>query len=181
MRRQTKVKADLHGYSINELKKLRKSFPEELGRNILTAIIMLTEGSSVREIAAFLVQSTVAIYIYINRWNEHGMKSLEDRRGKTPSNCKITAEMEDDLLKTVVSTVPNDFGFIGSVWTGQLLADYLYQNYEVRCCPQAVRDCLHKNNFSFKRAQKKPSKGIKSEQEAFKKNAGSSQYCRKRF
>ncbi|MGL5346354.1 MAG: helix-turn-helix domain-containing protein [Peptostreptococcaceae bacterium] len=181
MSRPTTVTADLKGYSLDELKKLRKSYHGELGRNILTAIIMLTEGNSVKQIANFLLQREVSVYIYINRWNEHGMKSLEDKRGKTPSNCKITAEMEDDLVQTVTHRLPNDFGLIGNVWTAKLLAEYLYQNYEVRCCEQAIRNLLHKNNFSFKRAQKRPTKGNKSEQEAFKKNGSTGTYCRKRF
>lgn len=181
MSRPTVVTADLHGYSLKDLKKLRNTHSVALARNILTTIIMLAEGHRVKEIADFLMQTDVNIYDYIKRWNALGMKALEDRRGKTPSNVKITAEMEDDLLKTLMHTTPNEFGLLGHVWTGQLLADYLYQNYEVRVCPQAIRNLLHKNNFSFKRAQKKPTKGVKSEQEAFKKNDGFSMYCRKRF
>lgn len=181
MGRTTTVKAELHGYSLDELKRLRNSYNEILGRNVLTTITMIAEGYSVKEIANFLLEHVVTIYVYINRWNALGIKALEDRRGKAPSNCKITAEMEADLLQTVMNTTPNNFGMLGHVWTAQLLSDYLYQNYEFRCCPQTIRNVLHKNNFSFKRAQKKPTKGIKSEQEAFKKNDGYNHYCRKRF
>lgn len=181
MSRPTIVTANLHGHSINELKKLRNTHSVALARSILTAIIMLAEGYKVKEIADFLLQSDVNIYVYIKRWNKLGIKALEDHRGKPPSNCKVTAEMEDDLLKTVRHTTPNDFDLLGNVWTAQLLADYLYQNYEVRLCPQTIRNILHKNNFSFKRAQKKPTKGVKSKQEAFKKNDRFSEYCRKRF
>lgn len=181
MSRPTIVKIDLHGYSLNELKKLRNSHDIELARKILTTVIMLSEGYKVKEISDCLAQTHVNIYYYIKRWNTLGLKALEDQRGKTPSNCKITAEMEADLLKTVRNTIPNEFDLMGHTWTAQLLADYLYQNYEVRVCPQAVRDLLHKNNYSFKRAQKKPTKGVKSQQEAFKKNGGTGFYCRKRF
>lgn len=180
MGRPTTTKADLHGYSLEELKKLRHTYPKPYGRAILTAITMLAEGNTVKEIAAFLMQTNVNIYIYINRWNAHGIECLESTKGKS-SNSRITAEMEDDLLHTVQHTKPNDFGLMGTVWTGQLLADYLYQNYEERVCQQTIRTLLHKRGFSFKRAQKRPSKGSKSEQEAFKKNSTSSPYCRKRF
>jgi transposase len=89
------------------------------------------------------------------------------------------SEMEDALLKTVIHTTPNNFSLLGHVWTTQLLADYLYQNHEVRVCGQTIRNILHKNNFSFKRAQKKTTKGVKSEQEAFKNNDRFSIYCKK--
>ena len=130
---------------------------------------MLLEGNSVKQIADFLAVRVVTVYTYINRWNALGISSLEDYRGRTPSNCKMTAEMEHDLLEVVQYKIPNDFGFLGNVWTAKLLSDYLYQNYGERLFPQCIRDTLHKNNFSFKRAPKRPSKGVKSEQEAFKK------------
>ena len=181
MTRTTSVKADLHEYSLNELKKLRNSYPTEIGRNVLTTVVMLTEGNSIKQISDFLALNVITIYTYLNRWNELGIAALEDYRGKTPSNCKMTAEMEYDLLYVVQHKVPNDFGFLGNVWTAKLLSDYLYQNYEIRLSPQCIRDTLHKNNFSFKRAQKKPSKGVKSEQETFKKNDRNYVFCRKRF
>lgn len=53
---------------------------------------MVAEGHKVKEIADFLLQSDVNIYVYIKRWNRLGIKALEDHRGKTPSNCKVTAE-----------------------------------------------------------------------------------------
>ena len=181
MSRTTSVKTDLHEYSLTELKKLRNSYPTEIGRNVLTTVVMLTEVNSIKQISDFLALNVIAIYTYLNRWNELGMAALEDYRGKTPSNCKMTAEMEYDLLYVVQHKVPNDFDFLGNVWTAKLLSDYLYQNYEIRLSPQCIRDTLHKNNFSFKRAQKKPSKGVKSEQETFKKNDRNYVFCRKRF
>lgn len=180
MSRTTSTTANLHGHSIDELKILRRTYPSEYGRNILTAIIMLTEGSSVKEIADFLAQTIMNIYIYISRWNDLEMEALISKRGKS-SNSRITAEMEADLLYTIKNTKPNDFGLLGHVWTAQLLADYLYQNYDQYCCAQTIRNLLHKHHFSFKRAQKQPSKGVESEQEAFKKNGNFDANCRKRF
>ena len=180
MTRTTVTTADLHGYDITELKKLRNTHPKVFARNILTAIIMLYEGSTVKEIAGFLLQSTVNIYIYINRWNALGMDALESKKGKS-SRSQFNAEMIDDLLHTVTYTKPNDFGLLGGTWTGALLAEYIYQNYEVRCCQQTIRNILHTNGYSFKRAQKKPTKGVECEQEAFKKNDRNNAFCRKRF
>lgn len=181
MSRTTSVTAILHGYSLEELKKLRNSYPTEIGRKVLTVVVMLTENHSMRQISDFLAVNLITVYTYLNRWNELGLNALEDYRGKTPSNCKVTAEMEYDLLDVVQHKSPNDFEFLGNVWTGKLLADYLYQNYGIQLSSQCIRDILHKNNFSFKRAQKKPTKGVKSEQEAFKKNDRNYACCRKRF
>lgn len=89
MSRTTSTTANLHGYSIEELKILRRIYPSEYGRNILTAVIMLTEGNSIKEIAHFLAQTIMNIYIYINRWNELGKDALISKRGKS-SNSRIT-------------------------------------------------------------------------------------------
>ncbi len=180
MSRTTSTTANLHKHSIDELKVLRRTYPPEYGRNILTAVIMLNEGSSVKEISDFLAKAIMNIYTYINRWNELGMEALISKRGKS-SNSRITAEMEADILFTVMNTKPNDFGLLGHVWTAQLLADYIYQNYEEYCCAQTIRNLLHKHHFSFKRAQKQPSKGVESDREAFKKNDNFDAFCRKRF
>ncbi len=41
MSRETSKATNLHGYSIEELKLLPRTYPLEYGRNILTAVIML--------------------------------------------------------------------------------------------------------------------------------------------
>lgn len=69
---------------------------------------MLTKGDSVKQIADVLVQTTMNIYIYINRWNELGQNVLISRRGKS-SNSRIIAEMEADILNAVKYIKPNDF------------------------------------------------------------------------
>ena len=63
---------NLHMYSIEELKILRRTYPSEYGPNILTAVIMFAERNSVKEIANFFSQTNINIYIYINCWNELG-------------------------------------------------------------------------------------------------------------
>ena len=180
MSRTTITTANLHGYDIDELKRLRNTHPKAFARNILTAVIMIYEGSTVKEIASFLLQTTVNIYSYINRWNALGIQALDTQRGKS-SRSQFTAEMIDDLLYTVNHKKPNDFELLGGTWTGALLSQYIYQNYEIRCCQQTIRNILHANGYSFKRAQRKPTKGLQSEQEAFKKNDRNNANCRKRF
>ena len=169
MSKPSTIKAELYGYSVDQLKKLRNTHEDKFARNVLTAVTMLSEGYDIHEIADFLTMTKTNIYYYIKRWNKLGLKAIEDQRGKGTPNRRMSDEMEDDLLHTVLHTKPSEFDFLGSVWTSQLLSDYLYQNYGVRFCCQTMRNILHKHNFSFKRPQKKPTKGVKSEQEAFKK------------
>lgn len=73
MSRTTSVATELHGYSLDELKKLRRVYSTEIGRNVLTTVVMLLEEHPVKQIADFLAIRTVTIYTYINRWNALGI------------------------------------------------------------------------------------------------------------
>lgn len=169
----------LYGLTIEKLKKMRNSSDDEFARNVLNAVIMRYEGISTVNISKFLLKSKQTIIDYIKRWNSKGLKSLEDKRGG--SEGTFSAEMVDDLINTVLNTHPNDFGFIGNVWTCPLLVEYIYQNYGEKYSKEYIRILLRRNNLSYKRAQRKPTKADKVEQEAFKKNESPSPYSRKFF
>ncbi len=170
----------LYNCTIEKLKKMRNSSKEEFARNVLTSVIMRYEGSSTIEISKFLLKSKQTIVDYIKRWNSVGLKALKDGRGSACGGS-FTAEMKNDLENAVSNTRPNDFGFIGNVWTCSLLSEYIYQNYGVKYSVEYIRVLLKRNNLSYKRAQRKPTKADKAEQEAFKKNVYPSPYCRKFF
>lgn len=170
----------LYNWTIENLKKMRNSSKDEFARNVLTAVIMRYEGYSTIEISKFLLKTKVTIIKYIKNWNSVGPKSLKDGRGALTGGT-FTAEMKDDLVNTVLNTHPNDFGFIGNVWTCPLLVEYIYQNYGIKFSVEYIRILLKKSNLSYKRAQRKPTKADKAQQEAFKKNSRPSPYCRKLF
>lgn len=169
----------LYGFTTEKLKKMRNSHEDEFARNILTAVIMRYEGDSTIEIAHFLLKSKQTVIDYIKRWNSVGLKALEDHRGGSEGN--FSAEMLDALINTVLHTRPNDFGFVGNVWTCPLLVEYIYQNYGEKYSKEYIRILLKRNNLSYKRAQRKPTKASKVEQETFLKNENPSTYCRKLF
>ena len=169
----------LYGFTTKELKRMRNTHKDEFARNVLTAVVMRYEGVSTIKIAEFLLKSKQTIIDYIKRWNSKGLKALEDQRGG--SEGTFSAEMLDDLINTVLHTRPNDFGFIGNVWTCPLLVEYIYQNYGERYSKEYIRILLIRNNLSYKRAQRKPTKASKVEQQTFLKNEDPSAYCRKFF
>ena len=141
---------------------------------------MLTEGNLIKQISNFLALNVITIYTYLNRWNELGMAALEGYIGKTPSNCKMTAEIEYGLLDVVQHKVPNDFDFLGNIWTAKLLSDYLYQNYEIRLSPQCIRDILHKTILVLKELKRNPVKPLNPNRKRLK-NDRNYVFYRKRF
>lgn len=170
----------LHNCTVEKLKKMRNSEQNEFARNVLTAVIMRYERHNTINISKFLLKTKQTIINYIKSWNSLGLKSLQDGRGALNGGT-FTAEMKDDLESVVLNRRPNDFGFIGNVWTCPLLVEYINQNYGIKYSDEYIRVLLKERRLSYKRVQRKPSKADKKEQEVFKKNANPSPYCRKFF
>lgn len=169
----------LHGYSIEDLIKLKDRLDDSYGINILFSVIMKIKGFKTTEITEIVGKSRPTVVKYIKAWNKLGTKALKDNRGG--SETTFTPEMVDDLLTTARFRNPTDYGFISSTWTTNTLSEYIYQKYGLKYSDEWIRVILQKNNFSYKRGQYKPTHGDELKKLAFKKNAKSSSYCRKFF
>lgn len=132
--------ATLQGCTVEELNEMKNSLESEFERNMLTAVIMRYEGVSTIKIAEFLLKSKQTVIDYIKRWNSKGLKALEGKHGGRKRT--FTAEMIDDLINTVLNSRPDDFGFIGNVWTYSLLVEYIYKNYGKRYSKEYIRILL---------------------------------------
>lgn len=166
----------LHGLTDRDLIDLRDSTKNKRAQLILTTVLMRYNKQPTPAIMRITGTCKYTVSKYIKLWNKNGLKALEDHRGGSEGN--FTAEMEDDLINTVVNKTPNDCGFIAFSWTCNLLAEYVYQNYGIKYCGESIRLILHKNKISFKRSQPKPTKADKTEQESFKKNVQNAAYFR---
>ena len=167
----------LHGYTIEELIDLKNSSESKYTRLVLTTITMRYRGYSNAEIIEFTGLSNVSIVDHIKKWNSFGFKSIEEHRGgkKLP---KLSPDIIDDLIYVVLHKSPVDFDFIGHTWTCALLAFYINQTYGIEVSYVTIWSILKSNNLSYKRAQAKPTKADKAEQEAFKKNIRNTRYFR---
>lgn len=168
-----------HGYTIEELKTMRNTINDNYSRGILTAVLLRIQGFSNKYIASDIQKSLQTVITYLKNWNKFGMKSLTDNRGGSESN--FTAEMRNNLLKTLNESTPDKHGLIGYRWTTPLLAQYIYHEYGVLYSDETIRRILKSENYTFKRAQPRPTKADELEKEAFKKNCDPSRFCRKYF
>lgn len=166
----------LHELTIDELVELKNTHQNQYSRTLLTAVIMRYKGKTPKEIIDFTGKSHTTIYTYIKNWNKLGLKSLKDNRGG--SERRFTAEMEYDLIDVVMNKKPCDFDFIAHNWTCSLLVQYIEINYGEKFGLTTINNVLKRNNFSFKRAQPKPTKADKAAQERFKKNVRNTRYFR---
>lgn len=155
------------GYTLEELKSMKNHMENNYSRGILTAVVLRLQGYSNKYIASDIQKTLPTVIAYIKRWNSLGLKALEDNRGGTESS--FTAEMRYDLIKTLNESEPNKHNLIGHRWTTPLLAQYIYQEYGELYSDETIRRILKSENYTFKRAQPKPTKANELEKEAFKK------------
>jgi transposase len=168
---------NLHGYTIEELIDLKNTAESHYTRLALTAITMRYLKYSNEQIIKATGLSKVSIVAHIKNWNDFGLKSIEDHRGGNRES-KLTPDIIDDLVDVVLHKTPQDFEFIGYTWTLELLSLYIKQNYGIDISGVTIRTILKSNKLSHKRAQPKPTKADKGEQEAFKKNFRNTEFFR---
>ena len=166
----------LYGYKVEELVELKNTTNSRYSRLALTVITMRYCGYSNNDIIVATGLSKASIVKHIKEWNSNGLKSTKDHRGGSES--KLEAEIIDNLVETATRKSPKDFDFTSNNWTCGLLALYIEKNYGVKVSAETIRLKLKLNNLSYKRAQPKPTKANKDEQEAFKKNIRPTIYFR---
>lgn len=177
MGRSTTQVTTLHGYTIEGLFDLKDTTESKYTRRVLNTIILRYKGYSNTQIHEITGLSNVTMVSYIKKWNSTGIKAIKDSRGGNHIP-KLSPEIVDDLIYVTLNKNPVDFEFIGHTWTCALLALYIKQSYGIDVSVTTIWSILKKNNLSYKRAQPKPTKAYKAEQEAFKKNVRSNEYFR---
>lgn len=166
----------LHEFKIEDLIELKNITDSKFIRIVLAVITMRYRGYSNKDIMIETGLSRASIVKHIKNWNNIGIKALEDHRGG--SDTKLEPEIVDNLLDVVCTKSPIDFEFASHTWTLGLLVLYVEKTYGVKVCNETIRSILISHNISYKRAQPKPTKADKDEQEAFKKNARTARYFR---
>lgn len=174
-RKHLEIKS-LHGQEIDDLIELKNTISSKYSRLVLTAITMRYLGKSTKEIILSTGLSNVTVVKHIANWNTNGMEAIEDHRGG--SDSKLEPQIVDDILYIVTNKSPIDFDFTAHTWTCALLVIYVDQTYGVKVCQETIRRILISHKISYKRAQPKPTKADKQEQESLKKNARSTRYLR---
>lgn len=166
----------LHGYKIEDLINLKNTTESKYARLVLTIITMRYYGHSNNEIIKNTGLSVPTIVGHIKNWNIQGIKAIKDHRGGSMS--KLEPKIVDNLIYVTINKTPIDFEFTSNAWTCELLALYINKTFGIQVSYETIRRTLIANNLSYKRAQSKPTKNDKDEQEAFKKNLRDTRYFR---
>ena len=91
--------------------------------------------------------SRSTIYDWLNRFRTNGYAGLDTKKapGAPPI---VTEEMDIWLKKTVLESTPEDFGYDTTLWTCDLLAQLLSEQYKVQVVGATINHHLHQLGLS---------------------------------
>lgn len=168
---------NLHGYTIDQLIELKNKYKDVYSYTLLSVVINRYKDISTNELARIYGKSVATIIDYIHKWNSLGIDALIDHRGG--SEGTFTDEMLQTIKNLIENGNPKDYGFESSTWTVAMFVDIIYKKFGIKYSGEWIRRTIKNNNYTYKRGQYMPSLGDVEKQELFKKNARTTQHCRK--
>jgi transposase len=142
--------------SLSEHRALAKQLHETKDIKILQraqALLWLSAGTSVSEIAKRLAISRRTIYYWVssyqNRRNESFKARLQDRHkaGRLPQKSRAILPQLDVLLQQS----PQQYGYHHTEWTASLLQHALHRDHAIDVSTKTIHRCLHQLHYVWKR------------------------------
>jgi transposase len=117
------------------------------------ALLWLSQGVPVEEIADLLGVTRQTVYNWANRFQQRQDLALHDRLIDAPRSGRPPAgEGSLDLfIEAAFDHAPTDFGFRGSTWTAPLLGQYLRQAHQIEVSRKTVSRALDRLGLRWKR------------------------------
>ena len=116
------------------------------------AVLEYSRGKPIADIAELLQVSRQSVYNWIGRYEQaHDVMSLKDDARSGRPSC--FSKRDEALLKLVLDTRPNLYGYFANQWTVPLLQHHLWQSTGKRFSGPTVRRCLHRLGYVWKRAR----------------------------
>lgn len=114
---------------LNEYKTTKKCSASELKRII--AIILLDRGNSSKLINDLTDYNQKYVFELRKKYLNRGINSLKDRRKAKPK-ALLTENQRQEIIKTLTTLSPKDFGFNEDYWKTCILARLIKEQYNVQ-------------------------------------------------
>jgi transposase len=147
--------------SILKLKRHEYSELESILRNAVDvriyrrtqAILWLSEGATVDEVARLLRMSRQTVYNVVSRFCERSGCPLTERladgvRAGRPASAR---EVIREVVPKVIETDPRDLGYAQTVWTAELLRNHIETNHGARVSLRSIQTTLRELDLRWKR------------------------------
>ncbi|HSN81236.1 MAG TPA: IS630 family transposase [Polyangiales bacterium] len=125
-----------------------------------------TREYSPESVANVLGISRSSLYEWLRCYREGGYDAL-DTRYPPGAEPLITAEMDEWLTDTVISTDPTQHGYDTLLWTGRILAELLEKRFGVKVRPGTVAGHLKDLDLSYQKPEYRASERDDAEIDRF--------------
>jgi len=112
------------------------------------AVLLVKEGKSIKEVADLFYVDEDSVRNWMTRWNEEQETKDAPRSG---ASCKITKEIEKEIVKLVEENDPTKHGMFCSSWDCNELRIYLKQQRGVAVSNEQLRKILKRNDFNWRK------------------------------
>ena len=144
----------LNAKQVAQLEKLLITRPDARELKRAQALLWLSDGESVEQVAARLRVTRQTIYNWVERFLARSGLNLKERlsdgarQGRPPRALEII----DPLIDEVVEKDPRDCGYRSTIWTASLLKQYLEEKHQIEISASSVRLAIDRLRIEIGRA-----------------------------
>lgn len=116
-------------------------------------VLLSSRGKSIPQISIQVGRNAHTVRLWLKRYQARGIDGLfvEKPKGRP---AKLAPEL-DKLLRPLLESNPEAYGYIEAGWTINLMLDWLTQR-NISAHPNTVRESLKRLGYCFKRFSKSP-------------------------
>lgn len=143
----------LNSSEVASLEKLVTSTPDARQLKRAQALLWLTDGKGVEDVARLLRVKRQTVYNWIARFEARAGQTLEERLSDSPRTGRPPTALEiiDPLIDEVIEKDPRDFGYCSTIWTAPLLRRYLSEEHQIEVCTKSIGLAIARVRIVWKR------------------------------
>lgn len=147
----------LSSKDVERLEKLLTSRPDARQLKPAQALLWLSDGESVEEVAEHLLVTPQTAYNWVERFEARADLSLEERLadGVRTGRPPTALEIIDPIIDAVIDHDPRQFGYRSTIRTAPLLRQYLADEHQIEVCIKSVSLAIDRLRIVWKRPRHK--------------------------
>lgn len=135
-----------------EIKEMLNSSPDFLLATRLNMVYHVAKGHSSREVAKWYGVSFKQVINWVHRFEESGLKGLENKAGRGRKSYLTDGELEK-IKNIVVEKSPLEYGIKRKKWSGPILLRIIKEKFGVDYKPTQAYKLIERMGLQFKKGK----------------------------
>jgi transposase len=157
-----------HSLTPTDLRKLEKQQDNVHLRLRITAVRLVMEGYTGKEVANLCNVHRQSVATYVKKFNAGGIDALLERKYGPGRPCFLTTEQQNELKHVILTSSPSDHGLgCATSWTTPIIREYVRNTYDVKMSCTGILRMLWRLRLSYTRPTYVLAKADSEKQQAF--------------